>query len=450
MKKAQWKLTNNQLVDELIKNKFLYPNPAQIEIFDNLNRKNNSILVAPTGTGKTISLLIFLIDYLLKKPDQKAFFVFPTKELIQQVFDVAKQLNFTKLIKVVILNKTTKIENLIQKHLILATPERLKVFSKEIKNHLQKFRLVLALDEVDVLIEMGFLNDIQFFIKENRGLITKKIAASATIPKGLMQQLKIWFKTYESLIFNQKKITESKHYYLITRPEKKNNDLLVILDYLNTLTGSIVFFNTKKELESVHQWVVQNSQFRPILFHGEMQERERIQAMNLINHRNIVTIFATDLLARGISIKHLQMVINYEMPKDNVWYMHRSGRTGRYNQPGKIISLVTDNEFNIINHLTKKDIKFYEAKLNNKKIVFKDQTFKKIKINENLETEIKQIIAKAPKKIKPNYKKKIKVQIKKAKTKAKRQEIEKNIKKKLIDKWKEESRIKRTTKEKNG
>ncbi|WP_391591968.1 DEAD/DEAH box helicase [[Mycoplasma] cavipharyngis] len=439
----QWKLHHQIIIDQLLAQKYLAPNSLQEAMLLNLSQKGNHILVAPTGMGKTLGLTIYLVDFLLSHPNLQAFFVFPTKELIQQVFRICKQLSFNQLIEISQLNHKIKINNLLNKQLILTTPKQLQDFGLMMQKEPTKSKMILVLDEVDTLIEAGFLNDIQTFMQINKSLIIKKIAASATIRKGLMQQLKIWFKTYHSLIFNSKKITNSQHYYLITRKEKKNQDFLTVLNYAKNLTGTIVFFNNQEELVSTYQYLITNSEIRPIVLYGKMSHRERTKAMNLIHQRDLVIIFATDLLARGISIKHVQTVINYSLPKDQIWYLHRSGRTGRYQQPGKIINLITDQEFIKINQLTKKSLKFFEVKILANNLVFKDRSYQKKSLNPQLSQQIKQIIAQADKRVKPNYKKKLKNKIKAAKNKVKRQQIEAQVKQKLINKWKQESIIKK-------
>lgn len=446
-KNITWKLINKDFINLLCEKKYYAPNLVQVDIFENLNKKSNSIIVAPTGTGKTFALVVYLIDYLSVNKNIKAFFVLPTKELIDQVYDICKELKIKDLIKITNLNKIKNIESIISTNLILTTPNKLDKFAVDINSHMKKFSFFLILDEVDTLIEMGFLNGIQKFIKLNNSLFKKKIALSATIPKGLMQQLKIWFKTSNNYISANKKITKSDNYFVITREEKKQDDLIKILKFYKNHSSTIVFFNTKQKLLAVYQWVIANSEIRPILIHGSLQEKVRIQTMNIIKNQENIIIFSSDLLARGISIKHLQTVVNYSLPKDNIWYMHRSGRTGRYNQPGQIVSLIYEKEIQKINELTKKGINFFEAKININGLNLKKTKLKKTIINSDLKNKIKKIVNTAPKKIKPNYRKKIKNEIKKAYAKAKRKNTEAKIKQQLIKKWKLESIAKRIKKE---
>lgn len=308
-------LYNAHLLDNLNTNQYKAPNDGQVQILDCFNNNENAIIIAPTGKGKTVSLVIHLIDYLSQNNDVQAFFVLPTKELINQVFDVFKFLTKNIKLNIRASTKSLHVNAFSNANLVLITPDKLKSYSVFLGKNIHKKKYMLVLDEADTLIEMGFVEDLKFFLKFNKKFLVRKIAASATIPKNLFTQLKLWFKDYGVVIDESKKVVKSQHYYLITREEKKLDDLLVILNYVKEKTGTILFCNSKSDLLDLHQKIKIHSDFRIVLFHGDLTEQQRKKTLSFINNNEQVVVFATELLGRGISIKHIETVINFDLPK---------------------------------------------------------------------------------------------------------------------------------------
>lgn len=402
--------------------------------------------MAPTGRGKTVGLIIYLLDYLSTNNQSLAFFLLPTKELINQVFKTFQQLNHAGLI-ITKLGSETKLTQLIQARVIIGTPQKITTYQTRFNKNVVYKHQILVLDEVDGLIELGFLEDVKQFIKNQKRYLVKKIAASATIRKGLIYQLKTLFKQPKILLDQSPKINQPDHYFLLVRPETKLTSLITILKQTQNHGGTIVFVNTKNVLFELETTLQQQTNLKIITFHGDLTTNERNRLMSLIKHDQQVIILATDLLARGISLKNLQTVINYQLPKEAIWYTHRSGRTGRYQQPGTVITLVNNSQLGDLKNLAKNGITFQEMKLKGDQLVFKTKQpiRHQPQHNPELAAAIKKIRVQSPKVVKPNYQKNLKAKIAKTKQQFKRKIIEQKIQKQLLTKWKNASSKKSRT-----
>lgn len=340
----------------------------------------------------------------------------PTKELVQQVYSQTQKLN-NLAITLTRLTAHTTLAQLAQSQLLITTPQKLRSQQVNLNKFKTHKKQLVVLDEVDCLIELNFLEDVKLFLKSQQPYLVKKIATSATVRKGLMHQLKILFKNPDILIDQSGKINQPQHTFLIVRDENKFASFVKVLTSHPKEGGTIVFLNTKNDLFKLANQLKTQSKLKFVVFHGDLPPTERKRLMTLIKHNEQVVILTTDLLARGISLQQLQNVINYQIPKEKMWYIHRAGRTGRYQQPGTVINLVTDYELSVLKKIVQNNFSLQEIKLKTNKLVSKKPFTKSqpLRLNPDLEQEIAKIKVQSLKKLKPNYKKVLKSKIDQAK-----------------------------------
>ena len=189
--------------------------------------------------------------------------------------------------------------------------------------------------------------------------------------------------------------------------------LLSLLKVINPYLA-IIFVNKKTTVEEVSRFLTQNGYFVGMM-HGDLSQRERKRILKECNELKYQFLVCTDIAARGIDIKGVSHIINYELPRDYEFYLHRSGRTGRMFNDGIVYSLYEDIDNQYLDNLNKKDIKPEYFEIKNKELVpYKGRNTReaRIKPKTNYELEAKKFVPKSDK-VKPGYKKKREEQIKK-------------------------------------
>lgn len=406
--------------------------------------KNKSLVAkGKTGSGKTHSYLIPLANKINpNSPLLQSIIITPTRELAIQTYRVIKTFfkNF-KNVKIGLLtggndiNKDNdKIANSPQ--ILIGTPQRITKIG--IDNGLLNFKYVdtLIIDEADMTLELGFLNDIDriaTLITENAQIMV----FSATIPVGLKNFLRKYMK--KPLIIEDDKSNNNiniQHILLPTRGKSVNQKLVEVLSVIEPYI-CLIFANTKKDVENTYRLLV-DSGYDATIIHGDLQSRERKRNIKNSLDGRFRYIVASDIAARGIDIEGVSHVISLNLPANNLeFYTHRAGRCGRNNLNGTCICIYTNSDKESINKLESQGIVFKHKDLKDgiwkdlKPISYRTKRVKKT-ANE-LDLEIKQIVVNSKnKKVKPNYKKKVRQQIDKVKRKHKRQAIQKDIKKRIV------------------
>jgi ATP-dependent RNA helicase CshB len=208
-----------------------------------------------------------------------------------------------------------------------------------------------------------------------------------------------------------------KHYFIKTKEQDRFIFLKKIINTINPYLA-IVFCNKKESADLVYEWMKNEGQ-NVCLIHGDIDYRKRKQLIKRINNLEFQYIVATDILARGIDIIGVSHVINYELPKDFEFYIHRSGRTGRIDFDGIAISLYEFNDNSYLDKLESRGVKTeYKAIKNNEIVdaVIRKARDRRIRPENELDYEAKRKV-KRPKKVKPGYKKKYQAAVDKEKKK---------------------------------
>ncbi|MBI3591024.1 MAG: DEAD/DEAH box helicase [Candidatus Melainabacteria bacterium] len=300
--------------------------------------------IANTGTGKTASFLIPLIEKVIKDKNEKVLIMAPTRELVLQIVDelkaFSKSLNIYSATCIGGANIRNQIFTLQKKpDFVIGTPGRLKDLINRKCLNLSRFTNVV-LDEVDRMLDMGFINDIKYFIS----LLPAKrqsLFFSATVSKEadnltrgfLSDPVKISVKSGDTPDNVEQDIIRVKDK---SKKIESLHDLLIKEEFKKVL----VFGRTKRGVENLSNMLHERG-FKVGSIHGNKSQTRREKVLNLFKTNQLQTLVATDVAARGLDIADITHVINYDLPATYDDYIHRIGRTGRANKAGKALTFVS-------------------------------------------------------------------------------------------------------------
>jgi len=318
---------------------------------------NKDLLVsAKTGSGKTATFLLPILQRLLDKPlpdsGARALILVPTRELARQVLKQCTQLaTFTKLKAGVIMGgEDFKYQRaMLRKNpeIIIATPGRLVEHLGSNSLSLKDIE-ILTLDEADRMMDMGFVDDVLTIVSacnEER----QTLLFSATLKqRGLDSVINRALKTPESLIIDTPKEKHShiKQQVILADDDSHKDKLLTWLLENETFNKALIFSNTKVNVNRLCGFIRYKKQKAGFL-HGDMDQKERNHVMTLFREGSINVLVASDLAARGLDVRGIDLVINYNMARNGDDYVHRIGRTGRADEEGLAISLINSFEWNL-------------------------------------------------------------------------------------------------------
>jgi len=331
--------------------------PIQAQSLPHILKGKDLIAKAKTGSGKTAAFGIGLLNEINPRFfGVQALVICPTRELADQVGKEIRRLaRSVPNIKLVLLCGGKPLGPQIGSlehgaHIVVGTPGRLQ-------DHLRKNTLkldglkTLVLDEADRMLDMGFsevMDDIISQTPKSR----QTLLFSATYPDTIKQMSR-------SIQSNPVTVTvESEHqesvieqmFYEVKKHER-NNTLLAIFEHYQPET-TVVFCHTKIQCDEVAEFL-RNNRIEALAIHGDLDQRERDQVLVRFGNNSCSVLVATDVAARGLDIKSLQAVINYELPRDPEIYVHRIGRTGRAGEQGRALSIFTASEQVRINAIEK-------------------------------------------------------------------------------------------------
>ncbi|MFP3919048.1 DEAD/DEAH box helicase [Lysinibacillus telephonicus] len=411
------------LRDAIAKLGFTEPTPIQKEMIPLILRGKSAIGQAHTGTGKTHSFLLPIVQRINEeKQEVQAVITSPTRELAQQIFDALSQLIEETNIQAKLLiggtDKQRTIDKLkTQPQIVVGTPGRIRDLVAE-GALLVHTAPILVVDEADLAFDMGFIEDIDGFashMPEN----LEMFVFSATIPVKLQPFLKKYMESPIHIHMNDKKpVAENIDFVLVpVRSKSRNRRLLDVIEAINPYLA-VIFCNTRKTAESVAGFLAEQG-IRAGQIHGDLSPRDRKKMMKQIRDLEFQYIVATDLAARGIDIQGISHVINYEIPDDLEFFIHRVGRTARAGNRGTAITLFQPEDEDALIRVEKMGIPFEQKDVKNGEwIELKERHARKNR--EKHENEI-DVIAKAkvrkPKKVKPGYKRNMRWEMEKIKKK---------------------------------
>ena len=418
-------------------NGFVSPTPIQQKVIPLVCKGKDVIGISDTGTGKTHAFLIPIIERIDPELNEvQVVITAPTRELALQLYMRASDLSDAlegcrvRLISGGI-DKTKQNSTLkTQPHVVIGTPGRIKdLFLNDQTLRIEKASL-LVIDEADMTLEFGFLEDIDAFASKMRNDL-QMLSFSATVPAQLQQFLKKYMDnpiTVKIEDTNHMSAPKIEHICVPCKHKDYDEKLLEVLKGFKPYV-CLIFANTRQMAAKVAQNMRDNG-YDLIELHGDMPARARKNAMKNLLNLDKTYIVASDIAARGIDIKGVSHVISLGFPSELDFYIHRAGRCGRAGMSGVCYSLYKSEDEQSIRQLNNKGIGFKYMNIKDGEWVpLKDKNKAKEHKQTELDVKINKIVNRKKTKVKPGYKKKRKAEVEKLKRKAKRAMIQDEIQK---------------------
>lgn len=334
---------DQRLVAAIINKGYKTPTPIQDKIIPHITDGSDVVGIADTGSGKTAAFLVPLINKIIQNPREQILIVAPTRELALQIDQEFKSfVRGARMFSVCCVGGMSmgrQISELRYRYnLIIGTPGRLRDLIERKIIHLPEFNTVV-LDEADRMFDMGFINDTRFIINGMpHGRQT--LFFSATISREIERMIGEFTKNPVRISVKTRDTSKNVEQDVIKIDQGKTK--LEVLSNLLTqkeFNKVLVFGRTKHGVEKLSKMLTYNG-FRTESIHGNKNNSQRQRALNLFKDNQIQVLVATDVAARGLDISDISHVINYDLPSTYDDYIHRIGRTGRYNKRGMALTFI--------------------------------------------------------------------------------------------------------------
>ncbi|MAB79457.1 MAG: RNA helicase [Planctomycetes bacterium] len=324
---------------------FVEPRPIQAKTIPAAQAGRDVLGLAQTGTGKTAAFALPILERLLtgRRPGPRALIVAPTRELAMQInAEILELGRFTTLTATTIYGGVSMSQQVralrARPDILVACPGRLLDLHQQRKCDLSRIEM-LVLDEADHMFDMGFLPDIRRILsalpRERQNLLF-----SATMPREI--------RSLADRVLSRPHVVELEHskpastidHFLYPVEQNRKLDLLNVILAGDDFTSAIVFLRTKHRARRVARDLDRHGH-RAIALQGNMSQPQRDRAMTGFREGRFDILVATDIAARGIDVANISHVVNFDLPNTPDAYTHRIGRTGRAEESGKAITLVT-------------------------------------------------------------------------------------------------------------
>jgi ATP-dependent RNA helicase DeaD len=337
---------STEIIKALKENGFEAPFPIQQEAIPFILRGIDVIGQAHTGTGKTAAFALPILTKIRRRGPLQAVILAPTRELALQVTaEFEKFARYTGIRVVSIYGGQSigiqykQLRKGVQ--IVVATPGRLIDHIKRRSISLKEVRFAV-LDEADRMLDMGFVDDIEYilsYMREDR----HTCLFSATMPREVLRLAQEYMVDPKEIRLNEKELSLDTidQSYLVVHENEKFKHLCNFIRNKNE-RQTIVFAATKQRTHRLASELKQEG-FKAITMHGDLSQGQRDNAMYKFRKGFEDILVATDIAARGIDVPAVGHVINYDIPADPLIYFHRIGRTARAGGAGKAISLVSQD-----------------------------------------------------------------------------------------------------------
>ncbi|KAL2914623.1 RNA-dependent ATPase rok1 [Polyrhizophydium stewartii] len=336
----------------LLESDYVKPTPIQMQAMPIMLHGREVMACAPTGSGKTLAFLLPIL-HDLKGPTKEGFralIITPTRELAQQIYRELKKLSVGKPFKTCVLTKATNATNagvaatLKSFDILISTPLRLVTALKEDSIKLEKVRH-LVLDEADKLLELGFLEQVDEIFAACTSETLQKSLFSATIPSGVEQLAKTVMKDPIRIVIGSKNgATETINQRLLFVGQEEGKLVAIRQLIQEGIRPPVLIFvqSIERAKELFHELVYDGINVDVI--HSERTQAQRDAIVQNFRRGKIWVLIATELMARGIDFKGVNLVINYDFPQSVQSYVHRIGRTGRAGRAGEAVTYFTKED----------------------------------------------------------------------------------------------------------
>ncbi len=330
--------------------------------------KNKDLLAcAQTGTGKTAAFILPILQMLAENPTDHcgALVIAPTRELAIQIEQQIQAFAyFVNLSSIAVYGGGDGNEFVEQKKALINGTDLIVATPGKLLSHLNmgyvnfKNLQFLILDEADRMLDMGFFEDITKIVKYTSN-DRQTLLFSATMPPKIRQLAKSILKQPEEISIAISKPAEGVLQAAYLAYESQKAELVkTLIDQKPNYESIIIFSSTKKKVRDVVR-VLNGSKYQVQAISSDLEQKEREMALRKFKSKETRVIVATDVLSRGIDIKGIDLVINYDVPSDAEDYVHRIGRTGRAQSTGVAITLINEDDmykFHKIEKLIEKEV----------------------------------------------------------------------------------------------
>ncbi|MEI6082905.1 MAG: DEAD/DEAH box helicase [Verrucomicrobiota bacterium] len=345
-----------ELLKAIDKLGFEQASPIQAAAIPVLMQGHDIVGQSQTGSGKTAAFAVPAIEKIdATVRTVQVLILCPTRELAVQVSEeVHKLAEFKRGVRALPVYGGQSYERQFQGlkqgvQIVIGTPGRVMDHMRRGTLRLDALKMVI-LDEADVMLDMGFRDDIEIILKGTPAE-RQTVFFSATMPPAIQQLIKKYARTPQNVRIEEKTMTVStveQIYYEIDRRFKV--ELLTRLIDIHDFKLGIIFCNTKRTVDDLVTHL--NAQgYSAEGLHGDMNQAVRDRVMNKFRKSGLEFLVATDIAARGIDVDDVQVVFNYDLPYDSEDYLHRIGRTGRAGRSGQAIAFVSGREVYAIQHI---------------------------------------------------------------------------------------------------
>jgi superfamily II DNA/RNA helicase len=337
---------------------FSQATPIQEKAIPIMIEKENILAIAPTGSGKTLAFALPVMNVVKNKEKEFEFrdrmapmavVISPTKELAGQIFGEFKSIAHHQKLRVRLstgANETNEYKNLINStfEILVATPSRLKTAIE--KGHLDlSYCQYLVLDEADQLFDMGFSKEIGTVFSAIDKEETKIALFSATMSEGILTYIDErlpgidWKKIF---LGREAHISAKIESFNVHCGEKDKPKILCQFMAQNIKGRGIIFTNNKVRVDTLTELLKErNPKLKVKKLYGDLPGKEREATIKAFRDQKFQILIATDIAARGIDVKDLSWVINYELPKSFIYYVHRCGRVARGTNTGIVYNFIS-------------------------------------------------------------------------------------------------------------
>lgn len=353
------------IITALEKMQFKEPSQVQAETMPIILQRKDLIALAKTGSGKTAASAIPLCHQINTEiPEVQVLIVVPTRELALQYATEAQKIGSQKGVRSFAIYggedaslQLAKLKHGV--HFLVATPGRLIDFIYSRQINLTKVETIV-LDEADEMLSMGFCEDLEFImqclVQEHQTLLF-----SATMPKGIREIAKKYMKEPEEISLTSKVSMPStvQHHFLYCHHTRRDEALFDLVRHLKP-KQAIIFCHSRIQCDNVARHL--QKEFKNVdVLHAGLSQDMRTTITNKFRNGKIRFLVSTDVAARGLDVSGITHVFIYQLSDDADVYVHRSGRTGRQERQGSVVTLVTNRELSIMKkvlHHIKREVKW--------------------------------------------------------------------------------------------
>jgi superfamily II DNA/RNA helicase len=331
------------LQNNISRHGYTNPTPIQDQTIKPILEGRDVIGLAATGTGKTAAFLLPLIHKMFTTRQERTLIIAPTRELASQINDEFKQFSFgMRLYSALVIGGASMNKQIFEvrrnPHVLIATPGRLKDLVERQIVDLRDYSNIV-LDEVDLMVDIGFIRDIKFFIsllpKDRQSLFF-----SATISPKIQEILETFVTNPVTISVKKQETSENVDQDVIhvKDPSQKIEQLhdLLIKDGFEKV---LIFGRTKHGVDKLNKQLTHRG-FKIGTIHGNKSQNQRLRVLESFKKNEISILLATDVASRGLDINNVTHVINYELPESYEDYVHRIGRTGRAGNKGFALTFI--------------------------------------------------------------------------------------------------------------